>query len=266
MLALAFVCLLAVGLLAAFQRSLLYHPTLVDAQAVRREASRASLRVWPSRGDAPWRGLVAEPTGTPARGTIAVLHGNAGSSWERAWYRDVLSPLGYRVVLLEHPGYGGRPGALSEASLVGDAARSLRLLADEFGHPLYVLGESLGAGVAAGAVRDCDAPIAGVMLVTPWDELATPAQAMLPALPVRWLLADRYDSVAALRRYQGPLAVVVAERDGVIPPASGHALYERFHGTKRRWVVRGAEHNDWMNAVDAAWWGEVLGFLETPQR
>lgn len=67
-----------------------------------------------------------------------------GLGVERSWYRDALGPLGYRVVLLEYAGYGGRPGELSEHALVTDAAESLRLLADEFGHPLYVLGESLG--------------------------------------------------------------------------------------------------------------------------
>ena len=55
--------------------------------------------------------------------------------------------------------------------------------------------------------------------------------------------------------------MVIAERDAVIPPASGQALYARFAGTKRRWVVPGAGHNDWMNSVNEAWWREVTGFL-----
>ena len=41
--------------------------------------------------------------------------------------------LGYRVILLEYPGYGGRPGAPSEAALVSDAdsnTNSTRINAD----------------------------------------------------------------------------------------------------------------------------------------
>ena len=94
------------GLLAMVflgQDRLLYFP---ERAAVEQVAS-AGLRPWPSVQD--FRGLVAEPTG-PVRGTAIVFHGNAGHVGHRAFYARALSPLGFRVILAEYPGYGPRAG------------------------------------------------------------------------------------------------------------------------------------------------------------
>ena len=54
--------------------------------------------------------------------------------------------------------------------------------------------------------------------------MANVAQSHYPWLPVRWLLQDRYDEAAYLAKYNGPLLVVRAGRDDVVPPASTDRL------------------------------------------
>ena len=58
---------------------------------------------------------------------------------------------GLGVLLLEYRGYGGNPGAPSEAGLYTDAAAALDFLSRQEGIPgtrLALYGESLGSGVA----------------------------------------------------------------------------------------------------------------------
>lgn len=238
------------------QDDLIYFPDNPPRAELLAEARRHGLTPWPDAGD--FRGLRREPSG-PARGTVLLFHGNAGHAGHRAAYADELARLGLRVILAEYPAYGSRPGQLGEAALVADATASLALAGRQFGGPLLLAGESLGAGVVAAVAKSAE--VAGVLLITPWDSIASVARHHYPGLPVGWVLRDSYDSVANLAGYPGPVAVVVAERDSIIPPALGRRLFASLGEPKRLWIVPAADHNDWLGRVDAAWWESVVGFL-----
>jgi hypothetical protein len=175
-----------------------------------------------------------------------------------------LEPLGFRVVLAEYPGYGARGGRLSERSLVADARETVRLAAGDFPGPLYVWGESLGAGVATGVVADCSLPVDGVALITPFTSLPDMAVAVYRLPFLRPFVRDRYDSVANLRSFQHPVAILVSERDELIPAEQGQALYDSLSTRKRLWEFPGAGHNTWPAGADEGWWAEVAAFLEPP--
>jgi pimeloyl-ACP methyl ester carboxylesterase len=192
---------------------------------------------------------------------VIVFHGNAGAAWQRSYYVDALQPLGYRVILAEYPGYGGRAGRPSEAALVADAQATLRRAYAEFGAPIYLWGESLGSGVAAAVAAAPVAPVEGLVLLTPWDNLPDLAQSLYPFLPVRFLLRDRYDSVRALAAFTQPVAVVIAERDEIIPPARAERLYASLAAPKQRWILPDAGHNTWPTNPAHPWWRAVMKFL-----
>ena len=256
MLLLATSCAIALAAPAMFQDRLLYYP----AKAPIAEMVSPGLAAWPSEGE--FRGLVAHPPGA-ARGTALVFHGNAGHAGHRGYYAATLTRLGLRVILAEYPAYGPRDGAVGERSLVDDAAQTIALARKQFDAPVLVVGESLGAGVAAAASARQRESIAGLMLITPWDKLESVAGHHYPWLPVGWLLRDRYDSAANLAAIGHPVMVVVAERDNVVPARFGAALFESLPGPKRLEVVRGAGHNDWPRSVDEAWWRSAMQFLLT---
>ncbi|MGA0611633.1 alpha/beta hydrolase [Caldimonas sp. KR1-144] len=245
--------LLLVAAVFLLQQRLLYLPQRASVE----QLAHGPLRAWPTAAD--FRGLLAEPAGA-ARGTVIVFHGNAGHAGHRAFYAQALLPLGWRVILAEYPGYGPRDGALGEASLVADARATLALAQRQFGSPLVVLGESLGAGVAAAAVEADTEGVAGLLLITPWDRLAHVAAHHYRWLPVEWLLRDGYDSAPHLAGFQRPIAIVVTEHDRVVPTRFGHALHEALRGPKRLLVIEDSGHNDWPDRVDAAWWREAIGF------
>ncbi len=254
LLACAALVALLLGAIVLFQDRLLYFP----ARAGVAEMVSGRLAAWPSAAD--FRGLVAEPAGT-ARGTVVVFHGNAGHAGHRGGYADALNRLGLRVVLAEYPGYGPRDGRPGERSLTDDAAATLALAFRLHGAPLLVLGESLGAGVAAAAAQQQRESVAGLMLITPWDRLANVAAVHYPFLPVRRLLRERYDSVARLVSFDRPMVIAVAERDTVVPARLGVALHAALGGRARLEVIAAAGHNDWPLHIDAQWWERAVAHL-----
>jgi fermentation-respiration switch protein FrsA (DUF1100 family) len=240
--------------IAMFQDRLIYFPD----RATVAEMVSGRLRAWPTPQD--FRGLVAEPAGA-VRGTAVVFHGNAGHAGHRDFYAGALTRLGLRVILAEYPGYGPRGGAVGERNLVADAEESIALADRLHGAPLLLIGESLGAGVAAAAAASQRERIAGLLLLTPWDRLENVATYHYPWLPVQWLLNDRYDSATHLASIGRPVLVVVAERDGIVPPRFGTALYEALAEPRRLVVIPGAGHNDWPARVDDAFWRNAIDFL-----
>lgn len=250
-LAMALACLLVLAAIFLAQDRLLYFPAKDSVERV----AVGGLQPWPSAAD--FRGLVAEPAG-PARATAVVFHGNAGHAGHRGYYVQSLLPLGMRVILAEYPGYGPRAGALGEASLVPDASETVALAHRRYGGPVIVIGESLGAAVAAAAAGAQRERVSGLLLITPWDRLAHVAAHHYPWLPVRWMLRDEYDSAARLAAFDRPVVVVVAERDGVIPPRFGTALHGSLKGPKQLLVIPASDHNDWPNRVDGDWWRDVV--------
>jgi len=250
------------ALVFLLQRRLLYHPSVNPLSASDLQA--LGLQYWPASG-IDYRGFINTRVSTPVKGTVMVFHGNGGAASDRLFYTRALAPLGYRVLLMEYPGYGGRAGKPSEASFIADAKQSVALAHHHFGVPLFLWGESLGAGVVAALAADSTLPIAGVALITPWDSLTRLAQRLFWFLPVRWLVRDRYDNVRNLQAYDKPVAVLIAERDDIIPKAHGLRLYESIQSSpKKLWVFEQGGHNNWPRLPQEPWWQEVMLFLYSP--
>ena len=247
-------CLIVLGGIVLSQERLLYFP----AKAAVADMASGELHAWPAGQE--FRGLMAEPTGT-ARGTVIVFHGNAGHAGHRAYYATPLTRLGLRVILAEYPGYGPRGGELGERHLVDDAEQTIALAHRLHGPPLLLIGESLGAGVAAAAGARQRDKTSGLLLITPWDRLEHVAAYHYPWLPVTWLLRDRYESDTHLASFGRPILVAVAERDSIVPARFGTALYEALPGPRRLVVIQAAGHNDWVEHVDDAWWRTATSFL-----
>ena len=222
--------------------------------------SSRTMRFWPSGRDG-YRGFVSTGEARAGTGTIVVFHGNAGAASDRDYYLPALTPLGFRVLLAEYPGYGGRKGGPGEAAFVQDAHETLRIVSEQYGRPIYLLGESLGCGVAAAVAKASPVPIDGIILITPWDTLLSVAKEHYPWFPVRLFLHDTYDSVANLKTYGGPVAVIGAEWDEVIPLRHAHALYDSLQTRKRMWIIKAGGHNDWSLLVGPAWWKEITDFV-----
>ena len=220
-----------------------------------------NLELWQKAGS-DYRGLISESRDAFQNGTIVLFHGNGGTAFDRSFYLELLLHLGFRVILAEYPKYGGRPGKVGEKPFVVDGLETVRLAHKQFGDPLYLLGESLGCGVAAAIAKQTTVPIAGIILITPWDTLALVAKSLFPFLPVQMVLTDKYDSIDNLRNFPKNISVVGAEYDEILPIKHAHHLYANLpEGRKRMWIIQGAGHNDWPFHTDLNLFKEITDFV-----
>jgi pimeloyl-ACP methyl ester carboxylesterase len=253
--------LIIVAGMYSLQDFFIYHPERSNPQTIAQVAKGKNLRLWPDTVDT-YRGFVSEANAKIPRGTILVFHGNAGNALDRIYYATALNRLDYRVVLAEYPGYGARPGKVGEQQFTTDAVETIRRVQMDFGGPIFLLGESLGCGVVCAAVAKTAVSIKGVALITTWDTLPNLAQALYWFLPARWIVKDRYDNVANLANYRGPVAVILAGQDEIIPNRLTRRLYEALPDPKRLWEFPPAGHNSWPSGSQEPWWGDMMNFLD----
>ena len=162
-------------------------------------------------------------------------------------------------LLVNYRGYGGSEGSPSAATITADALRWYDHAVREL-KPIktFAFGRSLGsaAAVQLAAAR----PLAGVVLVTPFDSLAAVAKRYYWYLPVDLLLRHRLDSILLAPKITAPLLCLAAERDEVIPPEHARRLYEAWAGPKQWVALSGAGHNS-TDGVPA-FWQSIRAFLQ----
>ncbi|WP_321950698.1 alpha/beta hydrolase [Paraburkholderia bannensis] len=208
-----------------------------------------------------YAGYVVTPTRETPRGTFIVYHGNEESAETKLPLADIFLRAGYRAVIVEYPGHGNRPGPRSMKAALAASREAFDATLARWGGPVYLVGESLGAGMASQVVTGNEALIAGVALITPWDSLADVAAQKYPIFPVRWLLHDGFDSIAAVAHYTRPLVIVGAQLDTLIPVV--HAQhFANAHGNAHLMMLGSADHDDWFGAMTAAQWQQVLQWMK----
>jgi len=255
----------ALVILAYFaQKKLLYFPDRSSLQILISSSSHFGLELWPAQ-DANYRGLMKSIPPKDYEGTVVVFHGNAGSARDRLYYINPLERLGYRVILAEYPGYGARDGRHGETPFTVDALETVKIVRENFAGPLILWGESLGCGVVTGVVKHMGSKIEGVVLLTPWNSLTNLAQKLYRFLPVRLLIKDKYDNLTNLQGYRGPVAILMAGQDEIIPGSLTQHLYDSLKSPKKLWIFPHAGHNSWPTDPDESWWSEVKAFLEAPR-
>jgi hypothetical protein len=220
-----------------------------------------NMKLWQATS-ADYQGLIAAHDAPALNGTIVLFHGNGGTAADRGFYLEPFMKLGFRVILAEYPKYGDRPGKVGEKPFVAAGMETVQLAYEQYGEPIYLVGESLGCGVAAAVAKQTSVPITGIILITPWDTLASVAKSIFPYLPVKLVLTDKYDSIENLKSFKNKISVVGAERDEILPIKHAMNLYNALpEGRKRLWIIKGAGHNDWPMHADASLFKEITDFV-----
>ena len=241
------VCLvgLAVGMLTALQRQLIYFPdstSVPPAGDVIEGARDVTLRTSDGLALGAW--FVPPRSVSDMHMAVLVAPGNGGNRLGRHGLATELSRRGLAVVLMDYRGYGGNPGSPSEDGLAKDALAAALTLED-LGYPAertIYFGESLGTGVVS-ALQARRTP-AGVVLRSPFPELADVGAHHYPWLPVRLLLKDRFRVTEHLSNTQVPLTVIYGDRDSVVPTELSPRVADEAPTLVERVTIRGADHND----------------------
>lgn len=193
------------------------------------------------------------------RPVIAYFHGNGGNVAYRTDRVRRFAQEGYGVLLVEYRGYGGNPGAPSEAGLFADAAAGLDFLRRDgiTAGRIVLYGESLGTAVAVYAAAQL--PVGAIVLESPFTSIAALAQYHYPFVPAALLVADRFDSLSRIATVKSPLLILQGGDDRVVPARFGETLLAAANQPKERWFVPRGGHEDLAGygALDA-----VVAFIE----
>ncbi|WP_100501063.1 alpha/beta hydrolase [Geodermatophilus chilensis] len=176
---------------------------------------------------------------------VLVANGNGGHRGLRAPLAAALAGRGLAVLLFDYRGYGGNPGTPSEEGLARDVRAARAHLLEEAGASpdrLVYLGESLGAAVVTELATEH--PPAGLVLRSPFVDLAAVGAEHYPFLPVRALLRDRYPVAERIATIRVPTTVVLGDADSIVPPAQSRAVAAAAADLHRLVEVPGADHND----------------------
>lgn len=245
--------LLVIGVTYVGQRGLQYHPNRASPtppddveEVVIETADGVQLLGWAGR--------------KPSKNAVLIFHGNGG---DRSNCLDVLrgfSARGYRALIVDYRGYGGSGGSPSEAGLYADAEAGWQWLEGQGADRIGVWGYSLGTGVAVELASRHDE--AFLVLDAPFDSALAIAKLRYPFLPVGWLMRDRYDSVAKIKRIKAPLLVFHGTADPVIPIRNGRALFDAALDPKWFVAIDGAHHGNLRSISGSPYWMEVDRFLD----
>jgi hypothetical protein len=232
------------GVLWAVQRQLIYLPSaeaVPPAATVLPGAQDVVLETADGLRLGAWF-LPAEP---PARDlAVLVANGNAGDRAARAPLARSLAARGLSVLLFDYRGYGANPGNPSEEGLARDVRAAQEYLVAA-GYPpdrLIYFGESLGAAVVTELASVV--PPAGLVLRSPFVDLASVGQVHYPFLPVRALLRDRFPLVEQLANVPSPVTVVYGSTDSVVPPEQSRTVAEAAPMLHDAVEIEDADHND----------------------
>lgn len=180
------------------------------------------------------------------RAVVLYCHGNAGNVTDR---RSVLQlfrdQLHASILVFDYRGYGRSEGTPSEQGVLADARAARAWLARRAGvseREIVLVGNSLGGGVAVDLAALDGAR--GLVLENTFTSVPDVAAAHVRALPVRWIMRTRLDSLAKLPQYHGPLLQTHGDADDVIPFQLGKKLFAAANEPKQFVPIAGGGHND----------------------
>jgi alpha-beta hydrolase superfamily lysophospholipase len=194
----------------------------------------------------------------PFRGIILYFHGNRKHI---GYYADQTPPMtraGYRVLMIDYPGYGKSSGKLTEQKLYDWSEIVYRIAHKQVAaDSIFIHGKSLGTGVAArlASIRSCKT----LILETPYHDLPSVTARFLPIYPTAWMMHYSFPLYAYLKRVSAPVFIFHGTDDEVISLKQALRLRPVLKAEDKILVIPGGKHNGLIQypvvrkALDSIW-------------
>jgi fermentation-respiration switch protein FrsA (DUF1100 family) len=195
-----------------------------------------------------------------ASGAVLYCHGNAGNLSMRGsavlqWQREMKES----VLIFDYPGYGKSSGSPSEAGCYAAADAAYDWLTQEQKIPpdrLLLFGKSLGGGVAVDLASR--RPHRALVLAKTFTSIPDVGQGLYPLLPVRFLMHNRFDTLAKIGQCHQPVFLAHGTTDTLIPLAHAERLFAAANEPKAFLAMPNVGHND---PFSPDFWSRLREFL-----
>lgn len=200
---------------------------------------------------------------------ILYFHGNGSNLGDLVERMRLFYEQGYRVLLIDYRGYGRSGGKFpNERRVYEDAEAAWAYLTQAQqvpGDRIILYGQSLGGAIAMHTASN-HPEAAGLVMessFTSMRQMVNHSYPLLPSVvPVRWILTQRFDSLAKVRSLQIPLLLIHGTADRVVPAQMSQALYDAAGGEKELVWIEGGGHNDLPYREGSEYADSIRGFVE----
>lgn len=196
-----------------------------------------------------------------AKATVLYCHGNAGNIYHRLYKTKFFHEMGVNFFIFDYRGYGKSTGKPSEKGLYKDAQAAYDYLAsrdDVDKNKIVVYGKSLGGPVAADLCNNRKA--CALILEGSFASVALRAQQLYPFLPMKFLITQKYDTMAKVKNLYIPKLIAHGRQDEVISFRHGEALFSVAAEPKQFLPFEGG-HNDDLYVTSPAYKDKLKALL-----
>lgn len=205
----------------------------------------------------------------PQAPLILYFHGNGEIASDSDWFVEDFRKLGLSLLTVDYRGYGWSTGEPRVSTLLSDVEpimAALPALYAEHGLSpefLMVMGRSLGSASAIHVASLMPERFRGLIVESGFAQLP-PLMAQL-GLPLKFQanLPDPIGNLRKMTKIHIPLLVIHGQRDTLIPPANGQALYDASPSEEKQIArLAGVGHNDLLRE-GALYFKAIEAFLAT---
>jgi hypothetical protein len=219
--------------------------------------------------------LLKPDSETKTKGRILYLHGNAENISTHIANIHWLPSFGYEVLMLDYRGYGQSEGKACLPGVISDIEAGIAWLKQyqQDRTPLFIIGQSLGASLAAYSVgKHPEWLIQGVVLDAPFRAYSDIAKAKAGELwltwplqyPISWMISDRFSAENTISAIAPrPLLMFASINDQVVPFAHSETLFEQAGQPKRLLKTTGPHISTFFDDHNRK---RLLAFLAQPDQ
>jgi len=210
------------------------------------------------------------------RASILILHGIGEriAYWHKA--QQLLASHQIASLVFHYSGYGNSSGSITPANLRQDAAAAYAALQQlvALKHPPFILGLSLGTGIAVDAAPHLAPLPSGIILCQPFSSLRAAGAAACGTLgllgyalrPLAHIVPDIYRTASKIHAVRSPLLIVHSDADELFPLAMAEQILEAAASDPNRpaklAVPHGFAHNDAYLNPSLDYWRPIVSFVE----
>lgn len=152
----------------------------------------------------------------------------------------------FDVLSFNYRGYVKSTGKPSQRVLFSDSIK----IYDEYAKDkkVILIGRSLGTGVATYLASKRD--VIGVILITPYDSIASMAKAKYPIFPIKYLLKHKFESVKHILEVKAPVGLIEVKGDDVVTKKHFDKLKEKVPNLALHVSLENTTHGEVLSHPD----------------